>query len=423
MMTTRRDLLRSIGLFSAAALVAGCTPSAPSVPAQNVQTGPTATPAPKAGGTLRIGIIGDLTSLEGETVAPIAQNSLWGVWDRLIVQDVTTRPKPMLAESWDISPDYSQLTFHLRKGVKFHTGREMTSEDVKFSLQRLQDPKVASTMLGRAKTMVNWTTPDSSTIVVKASRPWPDAFDLLQYVNIIDPETLATSGLAKPVGTGPFMFVEYQQGDHLALTKNPNYWQTGKPYLDRIVTSIFNDGQAAVAQLEAGALDIADMTTINDTVRLQKDPKYQVLVNNVTGAFWNVLPNCKKELTSDKRVRQALNYALDRQRITDSVWQGLAKPEALPWSSTSPAYEASKNTAYAFDLDKARALLTSAGVSNAQLDISWPTSVPDYAKVAQIYQADLAKIGVVTTLKPLEPPAYAAALQGFTYGGVMTPEG
>src|SRR3954447_2480463 len=142
LMTTRRDRLRAIGFFGVAALATAGLPSLPAAPAQNGQTGPTQTPAPRAGGTLRIGIIGDLTSLEGETVSPIAQNNLWGVWDRLITQDVTTQPKPMLAESWDISPDYSQITFHLRKGVKFHTGREMTSEDVKFSLQRLQDPKV-----------------------------------------------------------------------------------------------------------------------------------------------------------------------------------------------------------------------------------------------------------------------------------------
>ncbi|MBV9578042.1 MAG: ABC transporter substrate-binding protein, partial [Chloroflexi bacterium] len=131
------------------------------------------------------------------------------------------------------------------------------------------------------------------------------------------------------------------------------------------------------------------------------------------------LPNCQKEPTSDKLVRQALNYALDRQRITDSIWQGLAKPEALPWSSSSPAYDASKNTAYAFDLEKAQALLNQAGVSNLAFDISWTTAVPDYAKAAQIYQADLAKLGITTTLKPLEGPVYFAALQGLTYTGLM----
>ncbi|MBV9579487.1 MAG: ABC transporter substrate-binding protein, partial [Chloroflexi bacterium] len=295
---TRRDLLRSVGVVGLAVLGAACAPLAPGAAAPTSSAASVSTPStPRSGGTLRMGIIGDYPTLEGETVAPISQDNLWGVWDRLIAQDVTTQPRPMLAESWDVSPDHTQITFHLRQGVKFHTGRELTSDDVKFSLQRLQDPKVASSMLGRSRTMSAWDTPDRYTIVVTANRPWPDAFDLIQYVNIIDPETFASAGLATPVGTGPFKFQEYQQGDHLTLVKNPDYWMTGRPYLDRIVTSVFSNSQSAITQLEAGALDVVDAPPVVDTVRLATDAQYQVLVNNVTGGFWNVLPNCQKEPT------------------------------------------------------------------------------------------------------------------------------
>jgi ABC-type transport system substrate-binding protein len=126
--TTRRDFLRALSLFGIGVAAAACTPTAsPASAPTAMQSGPTVTPAPRLGGVLRMGIIGDFPSLEGETVTPIAQDNLWGVWDRLIAQDVTTQPKPMLAERWDISPDYSQITFHLRKGVKFHTLHSVSS--------------------------------------------------------------------------------------------------------------------------------------------------------------------------------------------------------------------------------------------------------------------------------------------------------
>jgi peptide/nickel transport system substrate-binding protein len=440
---TRRRFIRGLLLTATGLLGVACTaaptvsgrsspvdtPIPGTVTAAAERRGTAATPArialvtPRTGGVLRVGVPGDFGSLEGQTVGNLAQDTVWGVWDQLTTQDVTGKPQPMLAESWEISPDVSQITLRLRKRVRFHTGREMTSDDVKWCLQRLQDPKLGSSLLGRAQTMSGWETPDKYTVVVHANRPWPDAFDLFQYVNIIDPETFQSDGVAKPTGTGPFVFAEYVQGDHVRLTRNPNYWQNGKPFLDEMVISISRDAQAAVVQLESGALDVIDMPPISDTLRLQNDASYQVLINKLTGGFWCVLPNCTRPPTNDKLVRQALNYALDRQRISSSIWHGLAAPEALPWSPLSPAFDAAKNEAYGFDLGKARHLLEQAGVSDLQFDISWPSTVPDHRSVAQIYQADLAKIGVATTLKPLEPAATSASYRDKSYSGLIMGSG
>jgi peptide/nickel transport system substrate-binding protein len=440
---TRRELLRHTGTGLLGAALTTALGACSAAPATSGQPGPTvastpgtsalasrqavvtvsptgapgaaAAETPRAGGTLRVGVIGDFASLEGQTVSTVAQDTLWGVWDRLIAQDVTTQPQPMLAEGWDINPDYTQITIRLRKGVQFHSGREMTSTDVRWCLERLQDPKTASSLQGRALAMSGWETPDKYTVVVKANRPWPDAFDLFQYVNIIDPEAFQTSGLLRPSGTGPFVFAEYVQGDHLRLVKNKNYWQGTKPYLDELFVSITRDSQSAAVQVEAGTLDLVDLPLISDMLRLQNDPKYQVLANTLTGTFWCVLPNCKQAPTNNKLVRQALSYAIDRQRITATIWKGLATPEALPWSPSSPAYDAAKNKAYAFDLDRSKALLAQAGVSNLELDLAWSTAASDHRDVAQIYQADLAKIGITTTLKPLEPATYAAQRNANTY--------
>jgi peptide/nickel transport system substrate-binding protein len=174
-----------------------------------------------------------------------------------------------------------------------------------------------------------------------------------------------------------------------------------------------------MAQLEAGSLDVVDLPPIQDTVRLRQDPAYQVIVNNFTGTFWCVLPNCKRTPTDNKWVRQALNYALDRQRIASTIWQGLAIAETLPWSPSSPAYDPVGASAYGFDLDRASALLARAGVTNAQLDITFSAATPDHATVAQMYQADLAKIGVATTLTPADPAHFVSELQTVGYDGLM----
>jgi peptide/nickel transport system substrate-binding protein len=215
------------------------------------------------------------------------------------------------------------------------------------------------------------------------------------------------------------MFAEYAQGDHLRLVKNANYWRPGHPYLDEILISIHTDAQAAVVALEAGALDLISYgLPVTDTLRLQQDPQYQVLLNDRTGTSWDAFLNCTREPTNDKLVRQALSYALDRQHMADAVWHGAEKPITLPWSSASPAYDATKNGLFAFDLDKARSLLAQAGVKSTQLDIIWPAGPPEYSTLAQIYQADLGKLGFQVALKPVEAGAINAINTSLDYRGV-----
>jgi peptide/nickel transport system substrate-binding protein len=422
-MTRREFLVRaSAGVSSCAlaSLAGACSFALPSGGGQLAGRGGADSSTPRSGGTLRYALIGDYGSLDGQTVGLQAVDNLWSVWDRLSFYDKEMRPQPMLAESWEVSNDFTQIAFKLRQGVRFHTGRELTADDVTWSLQRLLDPKIGSTLTGRAQAMVSLAAPDKYTVVVKAARPWVEAFDFFEYVNIVDPVTFQSVGATRPTGTGPFVFAEYVQGDHLRLIKNKNYWRGDRPYLDEVLVTMHRDGQAAVLQMEAGAVDLIGFgLPIAAAVRLQSDPKYQVLVNANTGAFWNLVPNCTVFPTNDKLVRQALNYALDRKRIADVIWHGLAKPEALPWSPTSPAYNATRAGAFGFDLDKARSLLKEAGASNIHLDLFWSTSTNDLATVAQIYQGDLAKIGVDLTLVPLESAAFGKVVQSKTFQGFL----
>jgi peptide/nickel transport system substrate-binding protein len=412
---TRRDFLIGSGAtVISGVLLAGCSePRQTAAPRATVS-------APRRGGTLRYGTIGDYTSLEPGIISTQLADNVWSVWDRLTVYDEHHMPQPLLAERWEVSEDRTHFAFHLRRGVQFHTGRELTADDVKWSLRRLLDPKVGSPLTGRLEPLADIETPDKYTVIVTASRPWVEAFDLFEQANIIDPVSFELYGVSKPTGTGSFVFKEYAQGNFLRLVRNTQYWDSARPYLDEVVVSIHADPQTAVVQLESGALDVVGWgLPVADAVRFQTDPGYRVLVNPSSGSSWDWLANCTVAPTDNKLVRQALNYALDRKRMANVIWRGLAKAQALPWSPTSPAYDATRDEALTFDLDRARSLLAASGFTSLQLDLSWTTSTPDFMNVAEIYQADLAKIGISATLKPLEPAAALATRNSRSWRGLL----
>ncbi|MDE3078028.1 MAG: ABC transporter substrate-binding protein, partial [Chloroflexota bacterium] len=327
-----------------------------------------ASSAPKPGGTLQIGTVTDITQLEGHRLQGQNFTMLFPIFDRLTEYDDQLQPQPGLAESWEFSSDAKQLTLHLRKGVQYHTGRELTSDDVKFNILRVRDPKTGAAQM---VTMGNWwsdiRTPDASTVILTSDQPRPAAFDFLEYLNIVDPVTLqGPKAQTTLVGTGPFKFVEWVTGDHLTLAKNPNYWQSGKPYLDQVTFRIGHDPQAVLTQLEARALDAMDAPPIEELAQLSRDAAYQVVKNAHPGGYTALLVNTAYPPLDKKEVRQALSYALDRQRYYQTVLKGNGAAQDLAWPSNSPAYEAAKNDRYAFDLSKAKALLASAGVTNTQ---------------------------------------------------------
>jgi peptide/nickel transport system substrate-binding protein len=238
-------------------------------------------------------------------------------------------------------------------------------------------------------------------------------------VCILDPVTLqGPDGVNKPVGTGPFAFGDYAQGDHLRMVRNANYWQSGQPHLDELLVNFAQDPVAMVTQLEANSLDVVVGPNVQDVVRLQKDSHYQVIEAQNTGRGWIMMANTTVTPLDNKLVRQALNFAVDRQRMLDTVLAGIGQPMQLPWGQSSIGFDAAKNTnIYPFDLDKARSLLANAGVSNFSLDLVFSVTTP--AAFAQILQGDLAKIGVTASLKQLEPAAWTQQAINISYQGLL----
>jgi peptide/nickel transport system substrate-binding protein len=254
-------------------------------------------------------------------------------------------------------------------------------------------------------------TPDKNTVVLHMDPARPAALDLFEQLNMVDSESLSGPDAAKTaVGTGPFTFVEWKQGQSLRFARNKNYWQSGKPYLDQVEVDITNDPQALVVRLESGDLNAISDPPIQELVRLKQDSSWAILNTN-PGYYtlgFNTDPPGANPMLQDKRVRQAMNLAIDRQRFTGTVLAGLSQPWNLPWPSYSEAYEPAKQAVTAFDLDKAKSLLSSAGVSSAEVELVYRSTDGELAQFVQIYKADLAKIGINLTIKPLESAVYSS---------------
>ncbi len=446
---TRRVALRMLGLGAAAGVLAACGPSGStgsSPTSAPAAAPPAATPAgassggaptsaavapaaatvsvsqpapasasgaqPKRGGSLRVGQIGDSARLDGQLVTTV--DATWMPFDRLTSYDANLKPQPMLAESWEFSDDFKQLKLNLRKGVQFHSGRELTSDDVKWNLMHVQDPKVAAgALILQSKWYTDVQTPDKYTVILGSEQPRPATFDFFEYFDIVDSET--ADAMQTLIGTGPFKFVEWAQGDHMLFARNPNYWQSGLPYLDEVRVFIVKDGQAMMVQLESGGLDLADMPPLPDFARLASDSGYTqwTVPSNTTV----IGVNTTKPPNDNKLVRQALSYALDRSRIVSTIYSGTGTPESLPWETNSLAYDAAKNNANGYDMDKARSLLAQSGLSNLAFDLVTQTGVQETNSLAQLYQSSLAQLGITLTIKPYDTATYLDQINNHKYTG------
>ncbi|MDE3077550.1 MAG: ABC transporter substrate-binding protein, partial [Chloroflexota bacterium] len=371
----------------------------------------------KAGGTMRTGILTEPASLDGHLYAAGRFDTTWLIYDRLTEYDLKLNPTPRLAESWDISGDAKTIKLNLRKGVTFHDGRDFTSDDVKYNFLRVRDPKVgAGAFVNQSKWFTAFDTPDKNTIVLRSDSPRPLVFDFFERLNILDKNFMeGPNAKTKANGTGPFSFVEWAQGDHFLTKKNPRYWMSGKPYLDGVRTLFFRDPQAQVAQFESGSLDVAQGVNLTDFLRLKKDPKYIAIKNDVSTAYYVIAVNTLFPPTDNKLVRQALNYAINRKRWVDSYFGGTTEAKSLEWVPGTPMYDPAKAFTYQFDLDKAKSLLKQAGVGRFETDMLLVQGKPEASSLMQIYQADLATLGIKMNIKATDLAAWLAQVNPRKY--------
>jgi peptide/nickel transport system substrate-binding protein len=314
--------------------------------------------------------------------------------------------EPWLAESFEVSEDGLSITLHLRKGVKFHNGREMTADDVVWSIERARDQDIGHHLGDYFTTCTGATKIDEDTVEVTYSRVTHSALDGMARCYIFPKEALDDIETT-PVGTGPFKLEEWVPGDHLTLVGFEDYWREGLPYLDKVVVKPIPDEQARMLNLLAGGIDFLMEVPWADIELLDRQPDINLIRQPHGFRFDAFIFNVTRPPFDDTLVRQAMNYAVDREKMRQLVYHGQAIMTQLPWSDVSWAYPEDLSDYYTFDLDKAKELLAEAGYPDGfktQMVIRGTSGVR--LDLAQVYQEDLAKIGVEMEILPTELPQY-----------------
>jgi peptide/nickel transport system substrate-binding protein len=392
----RRDFLK-LGVASGASLFAVRARAAV----------PTQATTPKRGGTLTIGQNKTLTDFN--PLSPSAGRNLYSraIYNTLTHHDAQLNPQPELAERWEVAPDGRSISLKLREGVKFHSGREFTSEDVKFTWEfGTTDPSVMNRMI--FKTVASVETPSKYVVTLKFPTPNPAVFDILDLLPIIDKETYKDWAKVG-IGTGPFKIDKYVPNDRVEMVAFKDYWEPGKPYLDKYVSLQIPDSPALAISLESGAVDGVHDLSYVDAARLRgANPKLVVEIAKPAWAVMDLAINCKVEPFTNKKVRQAMACAIDRERFAKTVMQGLVRPTTLMWLPHTWAYFPDLEGKNGYNLDRAKALLKEAGLEKGfetELITSSKRGTP-YGALAEMLGADLKKIGVNAKIVDMDPAMY-----------------
>ena len=292
--------------------------------------------AQKAGGSITVGLELDIPGFDPLKVGVYdtsAETAAAAIFDTLVALDDNGKPVPKLALSWTHSDDYKTWTFKLRPGVKFHDGTPFNAQAVKENFDRQKDPANKCRCAFYIAYVNNVQAPDELTVVYNLNDPQvnqPALMTIQSSNNVVhSPTAWKTKGddyNRNPVGTGPYILKSWTAGDRMVLEKNPDYWNKGHPYLDRIILKPLPDAQSRFASLQSGEADIVwdDEYDADNIMKAQKDPKMKVHTYAGSGAQVYAF-NTKVAPFDDVRVRQALVMALDRKKMSQAITNGLAQ--------------------------------------------------------------------------------------------------
>lgn len=308
--------------------------------------------------------------------------------------------QPGLAESWDVEDEGRTYIFHLHQGVTFHDGADFTAEDVVFSLDRAraEDSTNAQKVLFEGIETVEAVDPQTVRITLDGpdgnfpfKMAWGDAA-MVDQASVAD---IAT----KPVGTGPFKFDQWVQGDRIVLSAYDGYWGD-KPALKTATFRFIGDPTAAFAAMMAGDVDAFPTYPAPETLpQLEADPRFRVIVGDTEGETILAMNNTQPPLDNIK-VRQAIAHAINRQDVIDGAMFGYGTPIGSHFSPSHPDYvDLTQKSAY--DPDAAKALLAEAGVDPVNLRLALPPT-PYARRGGEIIQAQLAAVGITTQITNME---------------------
>jgi len=387
-------------------------------------TGAAGSDAPAYGDAIVEGSIGDvsgfLTAVTSDSASHTAANY---VFNGLVRYDKNLKLEGELAESWEVSPDGKRITFHLRKGVTWHDGKPFTSEDVLFTYRRMIAPNTPTAYAEDFKQVKRAEAPDPYTFVVEYGKPFAPALaswgmHILPKHLLAEYPDISRSPLnKKPVGTGPFRFVEWKTGEKTVFETNPDYFE-GRPYLSRVITRVIPDPATMFLELKSGGIDMMGVTPLQYTRQTETEEfrksfhKYRYLSFGYTYLGFRL----SHPLFSDKRVRQAIAHAIHKKEIIDGVLFGLGQEATGPYKPGTWVHNPDVKR-YPFDPEKAKALLAEAGwkAGDGVLEkggrafsftVLTNAGNESRAKTAAIIQQNLAAVGIKMEIRTLEWAAF-----------------
>jgi peptide/nickel transport system substrate-binding protein len=406
---------------------------------------PTGSSALQTGGTLRVALAADMTTLDpwnatdANTLLVTRQ-----IFETLVEYEPGgLKIVPRLAESWSVSADGRSWTFALRRGVRFHDGTDLDAAAVVLNFDRAR--QVAHPLRGSAGTdryrafaallegfddasvISRVEAKDSTTVVITTKVPFgPLLADLaMPSFAIVSPRSMredpvgwATSATASAAGTGPFVFRgAWQPGQSIALERNAGYWSKdagglAQPYLERVIFRVVKDEASRIAELRAGGLDVVRDVTVAAVSTVNADPNLQLAPRPGMGASYlgiaaGIQPFDKVE------VRRAVAMAIDRTLLASMLYNSPSRPASQLVAPGNLAYDDSVVDFYKYDVAAAKRLLVDAGVGNGfatevWYPPAWRAPYPDPRRLAESIAADLAKIGITATVRTEDATAYRA---------------
>jgi peptide/nickel transport system substrate-binding protein len=365
-------------------------------------TGPDAAQGDSTGGgEIRFGATAEIDSLDpyiavgGDTKGSV----IWNVFEGLVRPDTTGELQPAVAKDYSVEQDGKVYVLHLREGVKFHNGNEVTPADVKYSFDQALASQAGLEGFDNVD-KVDVSDDGEIRITLKEA----NTEFIASLTNAIIPADYADQA-THPIGTGAYKFESYTPQQELVLVKNEDYWQEGLPHLDKVTIVYEVDTNALLLSLQSGNVNGAGIAaTSAETLNLDD---FNILERN-SNAVQQLALNNDYEPLRDVRVRQAINYAIDKDQIITDVFSGYGTKVGTPIIPGLTAYyNASLEKAYAPDVAKAKQLLADAGYPDGfDLEITVPSNYVVHVDTAQVIVNQLAQIGIKTTIKQVDWPTW-----------------
>jgi peptide/nickel transport system substrate-binding protein len=416
---TRADMLKRMGTFGALIgvgdLIAACGGASKSNPASGT------TPVhgkPQRGGHLRVGLLGNgpaETMNPGLGVSIIDAARMYNHYDGLVWVNQKNKVVPYLATEWSASSDAMLWRIKLRQGVTWHDGKPFTADDVIYTFRawgsksNFAHPS-AVVMDLKALKKVN-----DHELAVPLLTPNGHLMDLMSYFNqmiIQDGE----KSFRKPVGTGPFMLKSFTPGQRSMSVRNPNYWQSGKPYVDSLEIIAITDDGARVNALRGGQVDlIGGLPYADGRAALKSGDKSITVLTGPTPSFYNFYMGCRTAPFNDVRVRQAMMWAIDRKGLIDGAFDGFGSVgndipgKGLQFFDTGLPQKVQ-------DIEKAKSLLKAAGHDTLPVTLTTATGSPGQQQAAQVLAQQVAPAGFKVKIKQIQGAAYSTPPPAGVYG-------